>query len=111
MSREIKISAICKTPELFSSKRIVELEVDRTFRIVCAISVGNFKLMHHILRYANRTGKKMHHFPPLLECFLPVIWLHEILDLHLRELAQTENEIARSNFVSKCLSYLRNTKR
>src|SRR6266545_4390131 len=48
---------------------------------------------------------------PVLKRLVVLAWLNKILQLQLLKLTRPQDEVARCNFVAKCLAQLSNTKR
>ena len=111
MRREVEVGAVRQAAQFFAAERKVEFKIDRTLRIVCALPVRHFQLMHRIARDTYRTGKREDLLPPFFKCFLPLRRSNEILDLHLLQLPHAENKITRGYFIPERLADLRDAER
>src|SRR3989344_2816210 len=85
----------------------IEFKIYRPLAVMRAVAVAYFKLMDRLRGNSHGLIERMYALPPHLECALPFRGTYKIFDFHLLEFARTENEIARSNLVAECFSYLR----
>ena len=111
MGRKVEVGAVCEPVELFVPKREFKFEIDGALGIMRTVAVGYFELGRLCSINTYRGKPSMHFEAPIFERFCPIVRSDKILDLHLLELARTEDEITRCDFVAKRLADLGDTER
>ena len=112
VTREVEIGAVVRAPKLFRPLRECEVDVVRGGRVVRALVLLVLVPGQARLAYAEIAREEIPRKPsPRLIRFSLRVGTDEVLHLHLFELADTEDEIARGYLVPERLPYLRDTER
>src|ERR1044072_3229938 len=111
MVGKMVIPAIGQAVKLFFAKWKIEFEVYGALGIVRAVRFGNLELRDFCLIDADRGNKGFDLILPELEGVFPGIGPDEIFDFHLLDLAQTEEEVARSDLIAESFADLGDAER
>src|SRR5260221_14301284 len=111
MLRQIKITTMSNTFKLFPTKWKFILNITTPFCIVSKLIGCMRTRTNPILIQAKHFIKAQSTLNPCFKKLIRLFALAEKLHLHLLKFTHTEEELAWSNFVTKCLTNLRNTKR
>ena len=114
MATEVVVSSVGDTHQLAPLVALeVEtvLEVNRACRVVRALVLRNVELTHVLRVNAQVNEPVPAGVDPLVELLFSLVRCDEVLDLHLLELASTEDEVTRGNLVAECLTGLADTER
>ena len=110
MLLQVVVRAICEAIELLLTEGPIIFKIYSALGIVSAVAVGNLQFMDLLGVEAYLVRECMNLLAKVLECDLLILWIDEILYLHLLEFAGAEKEIPRSYLVSESFAYLCQTK-
>ena len=108
---QVKISPVGNAHQLLTTNRIIILNVDRLFAVMCPILCRHIELMNVLLFQAQFCQERMCAGEQFIKRLLPILRIDKIFNLHLLKLAAAEDEIARRNLIAKRLTLLSDAKR